>query len=76
MDPEGERRHRERLATVRRERDSAKLLEHLEALRDAATGDGNLMPYILDAVRDYGTLGEICDVLRQVFGEYREQSVF
>ena len=76
MDPEGERRQRERLATVRRERDSAKLHKHLEALRDAAAGDDNLMPYILDAVRDYGTLGEVCDVLRQVFGEYREQVGF
>jgi methylmalonyl-CoA mutase N-terminal domain/subunit len=72
MDPEGERRQRERLARVRRERDNALLQERLAALRRAAQGDENMMPYVLDAVRAHGTLGEICDVLRDVFGEYRE----
>nr|MBC7245322.1 methylmalonyl-CoA mutase family protein [Chloroflexota bacterium] len=72
LDPEGERRQRERLARVRRERDNRLLQQRLEALRRAAKGTENLMPYILDAVRAYGTLGEICDVLREVFGEYRE----
>jgi len=72
MDPEGERRQRGRLAQVRRERDSELLQRRLAALRRAAKGTENLMPYILDAVRAYGTLGEICDVLREVFGEYRE----
>jgi methylmalonyl-CoA mutase N-terminal domain/subunit len=75
MDPEGERRQRQRLARVRRERDNALLQRRLAALRRAAQGDDNLMPYILDAARAYGTLGEICDVLREVFGEYREQAV-
>jgi methylmalonyl-CoA mutase N-terminal domain/subunit len=72
MDPEGERRQRERLARVRRERDNALLQERLAELRRIARGDQNMMPCILDAVRAYGTLGEICDVLRDVFGEYRE----
>ncbi|MBC7232294.1 MAG: methylmalonyl-CoA mutase family protein [Chloroflexi bacterium] len=72
LDPEGERRQRERLARVRRERDNRLLQQRLAALRRAAKGTENLMPYILDAVRAYGTLGEICDVLREVFGEYRE----
>jgi methylmalonyl-CoA mutase N-terminal domain/subunit len=72
MDPEGERRQRARLDKVRRERDNALLQERLAALRAAAQGDKNTMPYILEAVRAYGTLGEICDVLRDVFGEYRE----
>jgi len=72
MDPEGERRQLERLARVRRERDNVAVEERLSALRDAAQGTENLMPYILDAVRVYGTLGEICGVLREVFGEYRE----
>ncbi len=44
----------------------------LEDLRQAAEGTDNLMPFILEAVRAYGTLGEICGVLREVFGEYRE----
>jgi methylmalonyl-CoA mutase N-terminal domain/subunit len=43
----------------------------LEALRQAAQGNGNLMPYIFEAVSAYATLGEVCGVLRQVFGEYR-----
>ena len=72
IDPEGERRQLERLARIRRERDNLAVEERLSALRDAAQGTENLMPYILDAVRAYCTLGEICGVLREVFGEYRE----
>jgi methylmalonyl-CoA mutase N-terminal domain/subunit len=75
MDPAGERRQLERLARVRRERDNVAAEERLSALRDAAQGTENLMPYILDAVRAYGTLSEICGVLREVFGEYREQVI-
>ncbi|MCL0074508.1 methylmalonyl-CoA mutase family protein, partial [Dehalococcoidia bacterium] len=45
-------------------------------LRRAAQGTENLMPYILDAVRAYATLGEICDTLRDVFGEYEAYSAF
>jgi len=72
MDREGERRQRERLARVRRERDNELVTQRLEALREAAQSTENLMPYILDAVRAYATLGEICGVFREVFGEYRE----
>jgi len=72
MDPEGERRQLERLQRVRRERDNEQVSIALEALRQAARGHENLMPYILDAVRAYATLGEICGVFRKVFGEYRE----
>ena len=73
MDPEGEKRHRERLARVRRERDNEKVRQCLERLRNAAEDENeNLMPYIIDCVRAYATLGEIMKVLRQVFGEYRE----
>ncbi len=75
MDREGERRQRERLARVRRERDNESVAQRLEALREAAQGTENLMPYILDAVRAYATLGEICGVFREVFGEYREPVV-
>jgi methylmalonyl-CoA mutase N-terminal domain/subunit len=72
IDREGERRQRERLARVRRERDNELVSQRLEALREAAQGTENLMPHILDAVRAYATLGEICGVFRDVFGEYRE----
>jgi len=72
IDREGQQRQRERLARVRRERDNELVAQRLEALREAAQGTDNLMPYILDAVRAYATLGEICGVFREVFGEYRE----
>ena len=72
MDREGERRQRERLARVRRERDNELMAQRLETLREAAQGAENLMPHVLDAVRAYATLGEICGVFREVFGEYRE----
>jgi methylmalonyl-CoA mutase N-terminal domain/subunit len=72
MDREGEQRQRERLARVRRERDNELVGQRLVALREAAQGTENLMPRILDAVRAYATLGEICSVFRKVFGEYRE----
>ncbi len=75
MDPEGERRQRERLARLCRERDNALLQERLAALRQAAQGDENMMPHILGAVRAHATLGEVCDVLREVFGEYRETAI-
>ena len=72
MDPEGYERHVARLNKLRRERDNKELKGRLEALRQAAEGTENVMPHILEAVRAYGTLGEICGVLREVFGEYRE----
>ncbi len=72
MDPEGERRQLERLNRVRRERDNVAVEERLTALREAAKGTANLMPFILECVRAYCTLGEIVGVFREVFGEYRE----
>jgi methylmalonyl-CoA mutase N-terminal domain/subunit len=75
MDPKGEQRERQRLARLRRERDGALVSQSLSALREACQGSQNLMPYILDAVNAYCTLGEICDVMRQVFGGYQEQPV-
>jgi methylmalonyl-CoA mutase N-terminal domain/subunit len=67
---EDERRQRERLADVRRERDDEAVDAALAALADAAAGDENLVPYVVDAVKTYATVGEVCDVLRDVFGEY------
>ncbi|MBL7209896.1 MAG: methylmalonyl-CoA mutase family protein [Dehalococcoidia bacterium] len=71
MDKEGEKRQLERLSQLRRERDNELLSARLEALRQAAQDNDNLMPYILEAVSAYATLGETCTVLRKVFGEYR-----
>jgi methylmalonyl-CoA mutase N-terminal domain/subunit len=75
MDKEGESRHLERLNRVRRERSSSDVSHTLQELRRAAQGTENLMPYILDAVRAYVTLGEICDLFREVFGTYRPAEV-
>jgi methylmalonyl-CoA mutase N-terminal domain/subunit len=72
MDPEGYDRQVNRLRQLRQERDNEGVEQRLNALRNAAEGNDNTMPYILDAVRAYATLGEITDVFRDVFGEYRE----
>ena len=72
MDPNGYERQVARLETLRRERDNEQVEVTLDALRNAAEGDKNTMPYILDAVRAYATLGEITDVFRQTFGIYQE----
>ena len=71
MDPEGQKRHLARLSRVRLERDNRELGRRMKELEVAARGSDNLMPYIVEAVRAYGTLGEICDCLRVVFGEYQ-----
>jgi len=71
MDKEGEKRQMERISQLRRERDNEAVSSRLEALRKAARSDENLMPHIMEAVSAYATLGETCDVLRKVFGEFR-----
>ncbi|MFW5940506.1 MAG: acyl-CoA mutase large subunit family protein [Chloroflexota bacterium] len=72
IDPQGYERQLARLEKLRAERDNARVGETLSALKEAAEGTDNLMPYLLDAVRAYATLGEITDVLRDVFGVYEE----
>ncbi len=62
----------ERLQELRRKRDNKKVNVTLRALQHAARGDENLMPYILEAVEAYATIGEISNALREVFGEYQE----
>ena len=64
----------ERLEKLRSERNNDKVQDILNDLRKAAGGSDNLMPIILEAVRVYATLGEICDALRDVFGEYQPVS--
>ena len=65
----------EKLAKLKSRRDNANVQKCLDALRRAAQGTENTMPFILDAVRAYATVGEICDALREVFGAYTETSV-
>jgi methylmalonyl-CoA mutase N-terminal domain/subunit len=76
MDPEIERRQLKRLREVKEMRNGQKLRDRLEELRGAAGGDENLMPYIINAVRAYATLQEICDVFREVFGTYTDPGRF
>ncbi|RMG49592.1 MAG: methylmalonyl-CoA mutase [Acidobacteria bacterium] len=63
---------RERLRQLRARRDNAKVERTLAALKEAARGTENTMPYILECVRAYATLGEICNALKEVFGTYQE----
>jgi methylmalonyl-CoA mutase N-terminal domain/subunit len=73
---ESEERHLERLRRVRRERDPSAVAAALERLENTARdGQANTMPAIVDSVRAYATLGELCNVLRGVYGEYREPAL-
>ncbi|MCJ7570674.1 MAG: methylmalonyl-CoA mutase family protein, partial [Candidatus Thermoplasmatota archaeon] len=76
MDEKGEERQINRLKKLRKNRDSNKVERSLSSLRKVAEGDENLMPYILDCVHSYATLGETCQVLRDVFGEYDEVAIY
>jgi len=72
MDPQGYERQLSRLEQVRQERDPGRLGQALDRLRLACLGTENTMPFILDAVRAYATLGEMVDVMRAAFGVYEE----
>jgi methylmalonyl-CoA mutase, N-terminal domain len=72
MDPQGYQRQADRLNEVRRARDAGKVGQALDRLRLACQGTENTMPYILDAVRAYATLGEIINVMKDTFGTYEE----
>jgi len=69
------RRQAERLRKLRAERSQGEVDRRLGALRNAAKGNENLMPFIFDAVKAYATLGEVCDALRDVFGTYEEVAI-
>jgi methylmalonyl-CoA mutase N-terminal domain/subunit len=76
VDPEAERRQLERLAAFKEARDSAAVERRLEALRETARGDGNLLYPVKDALRDGATIGEVCNAMRDVFGEYKGGAFF
>ncbi len=69
------RRQAERLRKLRSERSNDEVERRLSALRKAAAGSENLMPYLYDAVKAYATLGEICEAMRTVFGIYEEVAI-
>jgi methylmalonyl-CoA mutase N-terminal domain/subunit len=77
VDPALETKQIERVQATRAKRDSATVEAALTALKaGAATSDVNLMPLIIDASREYVTMGEMCDALREVWGVWRETPVF
>ena len=72
VNPKVGRQQVEKLAKLKSERNNKKVKGNLELLKKAANTEINLMPIILECVKSYATLGEICDVLRNIFGEYKE----
>lgn len=76
IDPEIERRQVQRLQELKMTRDKAKVEYALSRLEKAAQSDENLMPYIIDAVKNYVTLGEISNTFREVFGVYQPKISF
>ena len=72
VDPKEAEKQRQRLESLRSRRDSDKVSQALDRLKTAASGTENTMPAVIDCVETYATLGEICDVLRGVFGEQQE----
>ncbi|MBK7450826.1 MAG: methylmalonyl-CoA mutase family protein [Anaerolineales bacterium] len=75
MDPNGYTRQMSRLNEVKKTRDSGQVGQTLDKLRIACEGTENTMPYIVDCVRAYCTLGEIVSVMTKVFGKYEEPTM-
>ena len=76
MDPALEEKQIERLSRVKNQRNQPRVKESLEQLGEAASGNKNVMPFLIDAVKEYATLQECCDVFRKVFGTYRDPGIF
>jgi methylmalonyl-CoA mutase N-terminal domain/subunit len=72
IDPEGERRQCERVERVRTDRDATAWVAAMDRLEECARGEENLLPPMIEAVKAYATVGEVCDRLRSVWGEHRE----
>ena len=76
IDEEVDNNQRERLREIKRKRDKEAVKKHLGAIAEAAREGKNLMPFIINAVREYATVGEISDVFREVYGIYRDPGYF
>ena len=76
IDEDVEKKQVARTREVRRKRSAKRVKSCLEALREASLSSTNLMPLLLDATREYATLGEICDVLRETMGTYTDPAMF
>jgi methylmalonyl-CoA mutase N-terminal domain/subunit len=75
VDPSVEAGQVKKLSQMKESRDNIRVGVTLDEIRHAAQGNDNLIPRILDAVHAYATEGEICGVLRDVYGEYKENVV-
>jgi methylmalonyl-CoA mutase N-terminal domain/subunit len=76
MDPEGEKKQIDRLKKLRDTRDKKKYERSMDKLRKVAESDENVMQAIMEAVHAHATLGEICGVFREAFGEYKDLNIF
>jgi len=76
IDPAVERRQQQRLAKIKEERDAARVEASLQAISNAAKGSENLMPHLIEAVKNYVSLQEICDCWRKVYGRYTDPGMF
>ncbi len=76
IDEDVEKRQVARTREVRRKRNAKRVKSRLEGLREASLSGANLMPVLLDAVREYATLGEVCDTLRETLGTYTDPAMF
>ncbi len=76
IDPEIERKQVERTQRIRRDRDKKKFDESLSGLRKASEGTDNVMPHVINAVKAHATVGEICDVWRDIWGEWDEPKIY
>ena len=76
IDEELEKTQIEQTNRIKNDRDNGQIKECLERLGEACSGDQNVMELIIDAVKSYATLQEVCDVFREVFGEYRDPGIY
>lgn len=76
IDKTAEQRQCQRIAEVKKRRDSVRVQSALAALENAARGTQNTMPYLIECVKSYCTVQEMCDVMRKVFGEYRDPGMY
>ena len=75
MDPKGYERQVKRLEELRKSRDNGRVGQTLDRLRIAMEGTENTMPYLMECVHAYATLGEIIQVMKEVFGVYEEPTM-
>ena len=71
-----EKKQADKVKALRSRRDNAKWLQSIEAVKKDAQAGKNMMPSIIEAVKNYATLGEVCDTLRGVYGIYRDVGSF